>query len=83
MNIDMNSMMHMMIASSLLSGKGFTMDNFMGDLTFDKLLGLQMLSNVNFGGTLNLNGNDNKSLSKDDLLDIIKAVQEAKSTNNN
>lgn len=83
MNINMNSMMQMMIASSLMSGKGFDFGNFMGDLTFDKLLGLQMLSNVDFGGTLNLNGNDNKGLSKDDLLDIIKAVQEAKASNNN
>lgn len=47
MQIDLNSIMKLMIASSLMSGKGFTLDNFMGSMTLDKLIGLQLMSNIN------------------------------------
>lgn len=73
MNLDMNNILTLMIASSLLSGKGFDMSNFMGGLTFDKILGLQMLSQVNLGNVFNSNGKD---VNTEKLLELVKTIKE-------
>lgn len=72
MNLDMNNIVQLMIATSLLSGKGFDMSNFMGGLTFDKLLGLQMLSNANLAGVF---GNKEQTVDTDKLVELVKAIK--------
>lgn len=88
MQLNMNSIFQLMLGSSLLSGEGFNIGNFMGDLTFDKLLGLSIISGINFDGALNIGGQQSlptpaqtapsassQGLTKQDLMDIIKAYK--------
>lgn len=75
MNINMNSIFQLMLASGLMSGKGFDMDGFMGGLTLDKLLGLQMLGSINFGDAF---GTNNQKVDADQLNKLLEALNSAK-----
>lgn len=70
MNFDMNAIMKLMIASSLMSGKGFDFGNFMGGLTLDKILGLQMLANTDFGGVTN----EGNGLTREDFERLVEKL---------